>query len=149
MGAEAQVPSPVPSRYVARNRLVMLRYLEMQSVEEIADAMGMEPSSVSAILGRPEVRAEMDQLSQTTVQRVTNLADEAIDKVRETMRGRSNSELQFKAAKDLLDRNPELNPKQPGGVKEMAEGLAEGLIRAIGKEKAVERPLDAVVDMVG
>ena len=148
MGAEAQVPSPVPSRYTARNRLVMLRYLEAQSVEDIAMAMGMEVESVYSILRRPEVREEMEKLSQGAVARVANLADEAIDKVRDTMRGVSNSELQLKAAKELLDRNVELNPKRDSGVKEMAEGLGEGLIRAIGKEiRERERPLDAAVDL--
>lgn len=131
----------VPSRVVPRNRLIMLRFLEGQKVEDIALYFELQPSTINGILNSPLVRQEMEAMSERATERVANLTDEALDKVRDTMRGKSNSELQYKAANSLLDRNPELNPKKDSSAKEMMEGLGEGMIRAIGKQlREMERP---------
>ena len=111
----------------------MLRFLEGQSVETIASYFELQTSTISAILNSPMVRQEMDQMTHTATERIANLTDEAVDLVRDTMRGEVGSELRFKAAKDLLDRNRELNPKGET-AKEMMEGLGEGMIRAISKQ---------------
>lgn len=122
---------PLPPRQ-SRNRLIMCRWMEGQSVEQIALAVGLEAQTVRGILHSPLVKQEMAKMSQGVVERVETLADEAIDTVRDTMRGQVMSELRFKAAKDLLDRNRELNPKvvQPTA----AEGLGEAIIRALTKQ---------------
>jgi len=113
---------------------MMLRYLEGQSVEEIAEAMVLQTDTVRGILNSRQMREEMEKLSQGAVQRVANLTDEALDLVRDTMRGKSNSELKLKAAKELLDRNPEMNPKRDSGMKELGEGLGVAMIRALSKQ---------------
>lgn len=132
MGLEIEQQT-LPSKQLPRNRQIMLRFVEGQTVEEIATYFELQPSTIHGILNSPLVRQEIEHLSHTAVERVANLTDEALDMVKDTMRGKVGSELRFKAAKDLLDRNRELNPKQ-SDAKEMMEGLGEGMIRAIGKQ---------------
>jgi len=123
----------LPSKQLPRNRLIMMRFVEGQSIEEIALYFDLQPSTINGILNSPMVRQEMEHLSHTSVERVANLTDEAIDVVKDTMRGKSNSELKFKAANSILDRNQDLNPKK-SDARELMEGLGEGMIRAIGKQ---------------
>ena len=119
----------------------MLRFLEGQTVEAIALHFQLQVSTISGILNSPLVRQEMEQMSHTATERIANLTDEAVDLVRDTMRGEVASELRFKAAKEVLDRNPELNPRKDSTAKELAEGLGEGMIRAISKQlREMEKP---------
>jgi hypothetical protein len=111
----------------------MLRFVEGQSVEEIATYFDLQPETINGILRSPLVQQEMERLSHNAVERVANLTDEALDLVKDTMRGKVGSELRFKAANSILDRNQELNPKK-SDVREMAEGLGEAMIRTIGKQ---------------
>jgi len=130
----------IPAKTLPRNRLILLRYVEGQSVEEIASYFELQPATINGILNSPMVRLEMEKLSQGSVARIQNLTDEAIDVVKDSMRGKSNSELKFKAANSLLDRNPELNPKKSEAGELMA-GLGEGMIRAISKQlREMEKP---------
>lgn len=122
----------LPSKIVPRNRLIMMRYLEGQQIEDIAQIYGLQVSTIRQILNSPLVRQEMEKIAQTVGTRIQNLSDEAIDIVRDTMRGSNISELKFKAANSLLDRNPDLKPKSDAQA--IAEGLGEGLIRALGKQ---------------
>lgn len=124
----------LPAKQVPRNRLIMLRFLEGQSTEAIAAYFQLQPSTISGILNSPLVRQEMEQISQNATGRIANLTDEAVDLVRDTMRGEVGSELRFKAANSILDRNPEMNPKRDSGVAEMAAGLGEGMIKAISRQ---------------
>jgi hypothetical protein len=141
----------LPAKVVPRNRLILLRYLEGQSAEVIAAHFGLQPGTISGIINSPLVRQEMEQISQNATGRIQNLTDEALDLVRDTMRGDSGSELRFKAANSLLDRNPELNPKRDSGIGELAAGLGEGIIRAIGKQlREMERPSEIpIIDIKG
>ena len=123
----------LPSKQLPRNRLIMLRFVEGQTVEEIASYFDLQPSTISGILNSPLVRQEMEKLSQTHVERIMNLTDEAIDLVKDTMRGSIGSELRFKAAKEILDRNQDLNPRK-SDARDLVEGLGEGMVRAIGKQ---------------
>jgi transposase len=140
----------LPSKIVPRNRLIMMRYLEGQQIEAIAEIYGLQVSTVRQILNSPLVKQEMTKIAETVGTRIANLSDEAIDLVRDTMRGQNNSELRFKAANSLLDRNPELKPKSD--IQSMAEGLGEGLIRALGKQiresekQAIVPDLEVIAD---
>ncbi len=118
-----------PEHY--RNRIIMLQFIEGHPLEAIAEKHQMELPEVRKVLSDASVKAEMDRYTQTVMGRVESLADEAVDTVRDTMRGEQNSELRFKAANSLLDRNPEFSKKSE--VREIAEGLGEGMIRAISK----------------
>lgn len=131
---------PLEDRRVPRNRIMMLQYVEGKSIEEIAAHFSLEVSTVRGVLNSPLVRQEMEKLTHTSVERITNLADEAVDLVRDTMRGTVGSELRFKAATRILDYNPELNPKK-SEARDLVEGLGEGMIRAIGKQlREMEKP---------
>lgn len=124
---------PLENRRVPRNRIMMLQYVEGRSIEEIAAHFKLEISTIRGILSSPLVRQEMEKLSYGAVERVSNLADEAVDLVRDTMRGEVGSELRFKAATKLLDYNPELNPRK-SEARDFGEGLGESMIRALGKQ---------------
>ena len=123
----------LPSKQLPRNRLILLRFVEGQSVEEIAEYFELQPGTIHGILNSPLVRQEIERLSHNAVERVSNLTDEALDLVKDTMRGKVGSELRFKAATRILDYNPELNPKK-SEARDLVEGLGEGMIRAISKQ---------------
>jgi len=123
----------LPAKIVPRNRLMMLRYLEGQSVEDIALYFELQPSTINGILNSPLVRQEMEKISQGAVGRISNLTDEALDLVKDTMRGTIGSELRFKAATTLLNYNTEINPKR-SEASDFGQGLGEGMIRAISKQ---------------
>src|SRR3990167_5297925 len=123
----------LPSKQLPRNRLIMLRFVEGQSIEEIAEYFELQPGTINGILSSPLVRQEMERLSYNAVERVSNLTDEALDLVKDTMRGKVGSELRFKAATRILDYNSELNPRK-SDARDLVEGLGEGMIRAIGKQ---------------
>lgn len=126
------------TKNLSRNRQIMARKLEGQSDEEIGRAVGLRQQAVSAILNSPLMKLKMEELrelmSEQIEQRVAGLGDEALDTVRDTMRGSQESELQFKAAKDLLDRHPGLRKKAEDG--DAAKGLGEEIIRAISRKIA-------------
>ena len=123
----------LPSKQLPRNRLIMFRFVEGQSVEEIAEYFELQPGTINGILNSPLVRQEIERLSHNAVERVSNLTDEALDLVKDTMRGKVGSELRFKAATRILDYNPELNPKK-SEARDFGEGLGESMIRALGKQ---------------
>lgn len=134
------------SKNLPRNRQIMLRFVEGQSVEAIAEYFELQPSTINGILNSPLVRQEMEKLTHSSVERITNLADEAVDLVRDTMRGSVGSELRFKAATRILDYNPELNPKK-SEARDLVEGLGEGMIRAIGRQlREMEKPNEIPTD---
>ena len=141
---EAYLEPKLAPPKASRNRLIMLRFLEGQTIEEIAEYFQLQPSTISGILNSPLVKQEMDSLSAkmavSVVERVSSLSDEAIDVVKDTMRGKLSSELKFKAANSLLDRNPELSVKKGSDAQELMAGLGEGMIKAISKQiREIER----------
>lgn len=127
-----------------RNRDIMLRWLEGQTPEEIAAEKRLTPATISNIIRRPEVIAEIQRLSELSndrylQERVDILVIEALDKVRDTMRGVSTSELQFKAAKDLLDRSPILKAKTTGDLGELGAGIGEAIVNGLAKIESERR----------
>ena len=131
--------TPVRPSY-PRNREIMLRFMERQPVEEIAAEYAIAPSTVLGIVRSPVVQQEMEQLyeraDKSIKDRIALLGSEAVDTVRDTMRGRVASDLQFKAAKELLDKNPAFERKS--GVEDAAQGLGESIIRELAR-RAAER----------
>lgn len=133
LAEEAPAPLDITTVRTPRNRLIMLRYAERQSIPEIAAAFGLSPVTVSNILRSPLVQQELAKITDRLTDRVVRLGDEALDLCVDTMRGANMSEMKWKAAKDLLDRNAELAPKSQSGEAMMA-GLGEGLIRELGRQ---------------
>jgi len=137
----------LPSKQLPRNRLIMLRFVEGQSVEEIAQYFDLQPGTINGILNSPLVRQEMEHLSHNAVERVASLTDEALDLVKDTMRGKVGSELRFKAANSILDRNVELNPRK-SDARDLVEGLGEGMIRAIGRQlREMEKKEEPIIEI--
>lgn len=115
----------------------MLRFLEGQSIAGIAGDLQLEPKQVKAILRRQPVKQEIQRLAglandRYVQERVDALTIEALDVVRDTMRGKNFNELRFKAAKELLDKSPLL--KQEKSVAEqLGAGLGEAIINRLAK----------------
>lgn len=122
-----------------RNKEIIMRALEGQTAEMIAGVFDLEVSTVQGILNSPLVKQEMERLQavlhQDTMEKIKQRSGEALEVVTDVMRGEVGSELRFKAARDILDRNLELKPKTDG-AKEFGEGLGESIIRALARKKA-------------
>ena len=133
LGAPAVVP---------RNRQILCRFLEGQHPEVIAQALGLELRTVQLVLRKPGVKAEIDRLAKLTNEqvvreRVAVLGEEALDTIRDVMRGVVSGELRFKAAKDLLDRNPLFRDRSLG--EEVSQGLGEAIIFRLAQLAAKKR----------
>lgn len=140
------------SRNFVRNRDVMLRWLEGQTPEDIAAEKRLAPSTVSSILRRPEVLREIQRLSELSnekylQERVDALVIEALDKVRDTMRGVNGSELQFKAAKDLLDRSPIIKAKETGALGELGAGIGEAIVNRLAQIESEKARAASEIDV--
>ena len=129
--AESSVELP----NLSRNRQIMLRFLEDQTPEEIGEALGLSEAVVGVVLRSPLVREEIERVwgesNPRIKERLKRIGDEAVSTLRDTMRGRLGSELRFKAAKELLDKHPELE-KKASDENAMA-GLGEAIIRELAR----------------
>jgi len=119
-----------------RNREIMLRYLENQEVEDIAEHYNVSVEVVKRILNETNIKGEIERLRKLTneqfiEERVKGLGEEAVDTIRDTMRY-AGGELKFKAAKDLLDRHPVFRNKDEN--KDFEKGLGEAVIRRLTHE---------------
>lgn len=145
----ANAVPPEPGNRFVRDRDVMLRYLEGQSIDDIAGALFLEPKRVKQILSHKYVREEMQRLAtlandRYVIERIDTLTIEALDKIRDTLRGANQSELQFKAAKEILDKNPLLKQKQGDEtLRELGAGLGEAIITRLAQQDA-ERQAAAI-----
>jgi transposase len=134
--------SPSPDIITSRNRGVMLRWLEGQSPDEIAQRLNIDRRTVDKVLRLKAVKREIRRLSQLTSEeylkdRVSRMAEEALDTLRDTMRGANASELRFKAAKELLDKVPALRPAPPGSIgHDIGVGLGESIISRLAQMEA-------------
>ena len=136
------VAPPAVPRYephFVRNRDVMLRFLEGQSPENIAVDLRLDVKQVRAILRRQPVKLEIQRLAglandRYVQERVDTLSIEALDVVRDTMRGVNFNELRFKAAKEILDKNPLLkaNPREDA-AHALGAGLGEAIITRLAQ----------------
>jgi hypothetical protein len=137
----AIAPPPALPRFdphFVRNRDVMLRFLEGQSISEIALDLRLEPKQVKAILRRSPIKLEVQRLAglandRYVQERIDSLSIEALDVVRDTMRGTQFNELRFKAAKQVLDLNPLLKAGQKSDMEHLGAGLGEAIINRLSK----------------
>jgi hypothetical protein len=146
-------PPPVPrfDPHFVRNRDVMLRFLEGQSPKAIALDLQLEEKQVKAILRRSPIKAEVQRLAglandRYVQERIDTLSIEALDLVRDTMRGVVRDELRFKAAKEVLDKNPLLKVNERNAdARAIGEGLGEAIITRLAQlesEKAKAAEID-------
>lgn len=135
------VSTPLPR--VVRNRDIMLRALEGQSSEAIAQLYDLTPETISRILESPLVQDELQrlqgELNKDLVSKVKARSHEALETVTDVMRGEVGSELRFKAAKDILDRNPELQPKQQDLAGAIGAGMGEFIVREFARMRSERR----------
>jgi carbamoylphosphate synthase small subunit len=127
--------------HFTRNRDVMLRFLEGQSIPQIAADKGLDEKQVKAILRRQPLKAEIHRLAglandRYIQERVDMLTIEALDTVRDTMRGENSNELRFKAASKVLDHSPILKAKEQTALGAIGSGIGEAIIRHLAKEDA-------------
>lgn len=131
---------------VVRNRDIMLRTLEGQTPETIADLYELELQTIKNILASPLVKDELvrlkGEMAKDIVEKVKERSHKALEVVSDTMDGELNSELRFKAAKDMLDRNPDLQPKKDSGLGELGQGIGEAIIRELARKRAEREPRD-------
>jgi len=131
-----------------RNRGVMLRWLEGQSIEDIANRLHLPVERVQRVLKLRAVKEEITRLQQLTndewvKDRIATLAHEAIDTVRDVMRGEITNELRFKAAKELLDKTPVLRPPKDGIGKAIGEGIGDAIINRLAQLEGEHRDREA------
>lgn len=75
---------------------------------------------------------------QTTVARIQQASDEALDKVLELMHGADSEQVQLKAAQDILDRNPDTGKTHKVESKEMKVSIDAAFIQlAMTAEKEI------------
>lgn len=127
-----------------RNRGVLLRWLEGQKPGDIAGTLGITQGKVTAILRLKAVKQEIQRLSQLTNEeyikdRVARMAEEALDTLRDAMRGSVTSELRFKAAKEVLDKVPALRAPSGEFGRSVGEGLGEAIINRLAQLEAEAR----------
>lgn len=125
-------------KHFVRNKDVMLRFLEGQSLEDIAAAKQITLGQVKGILRRSDIKGEIQRLAMLAndryiQERVDGLTIEALDMVRDTMRGVNFSELRFKAAKEMLDKSPILRQKADGALDEVGRGIGEAIITRLAQ----------------
>ena len=124
---------------LVRNKEIMLRALEGQSPEAIAELYELEPQTIKNILNSPLVQQEMlrlqGEMGKDIVAKVKARSHEALETVTDVMRGEVHSKLRFEAAKDLLDRNPDLQPKKDEGLSAIGAGMGEWLVRELAKKR--------------
>lgn len=122
-----------------RNRSIMLRFLEGQDPQEISSYYGLEVATIRGILNSPLIQQELLSITSKADEklrdRIARLGTEAVDVVRDTLRGVNGSELKLKAARELLDRHPEFERKQSGADEAMA-GFGESIIRELARRAA-------------
>lgn len=135
-----------------RNRGVMLRWLEGQKPADIAVALNISELVVNRVLRLKAVKQEIRRLSQLTSEeyikdRVARMAEEALDTLRDTMRGVNFSELKFKAAKELLDKVPALRSPTGEFGRGVGEGLGEAIITRLAQLESEARSKPKEIDV--
>ena len=122
-----------------RNRQVLLDYLEGMSSMDIAKEIQMSDGTVLNILKRPEVLAEMERIvkaphRERLEMRLEIRAERALDIIVQVMEGKLKSDLQYRAAKDLLDRHPIFRTKE--AAEALGKGMGDEIIAQLAKAKA-------------
>jgi len=138
--------APARDLITPRQSSIMLRWLEGQSVADIAARYALTVDKVRAVLRLRAVKQEVQRLSQLTrdewiKDRVGGLAAEALDTLRDTMRGENTNELRFKAAQKLLDLTPVLKQASDLG-KGIGEGLGDAIINRLAELDGKKQEID-------
>ena len=133
--------SPSPDIIAPRNRGILLRWLEGQQPDDIARQLGVERRTVDRVLRLRAVKQEIKRLTQLTSteyikDRVARMAEEALDTLRDTMRGQNSSELRFKAAQAVLDKVPALRAPVGEFGKDIGAGIGEAIITRLAQMEA-------------
>lgn len=124
-------------------RDILYRYLERQPIETIAEVYGITVGKIKRILRYPTVTAERDRIlglvTQHMANRVELLVPEALDTVRDTVRGKNLSELRLKAARDVLDHAKSFEKNQGNdAVKDLGAAIIRELNRKIEGKPSVD-----------
>ena len=140
--------------HFVRNRDVMLRFLEGQAPGDIAHDLRLDVKQVNAILKRQPIKLEIQRLAglandRYVQERIDTLSIEALDVVRDTMRGENFNELRFKAAKEILDKNPLLKAgTQQDAAHALGAGLGEAIITRLAQLEAAVPKVELEVEEV-
>ena len=131
-------PAPRLDPHFVRNRDVMLRFLEGQSVEQIAKDLRLDAKQIKAILRRQPIKQEIQRLAglandRYVQERIDSLSIEALDIIRDTARGHQFSELRYKAAAKILDLNPLLRANPKSELEQLGVGLGEAIITRLAQ----------------
>jgi len=120
-------------------RDILYRWLERQPVEEIAKVYSISPRSVKKILRDPDVLEERDRITKLMTQHMSTrmelMVPEAIELVRDTLRGANNDELRLKAAKEILDRAASFQKESGDST---SKDLGAAILRELGKVAATK-----------
>lgn len=85
-----------------------------------------------------EMDEQLKQSVQTTMTRIQQASDEALDKVLELMHGADSEQVQLKAAQDILDRNPDTGKTHKVESKEMKVSIDAAFLQlAMAAEKEI------------
>jgi hypothetical protein len=131
---------------------VLLRWLEGQTPTDIGLQLGLTLAKVHAVLRLKAVKQEITRLTQLTTDeyikdRVARMAEEALDTLRDTMRGRNASELRFKAAKQLLELVPALRPLASGLGSDVSVALGEAIITRLAQLESEAKSKQKEIDV--
>ena len=133
-------------------RDILYRWLERQPLDQIARAYGIKVSAVKKILKDPMVIAEHDRvvklMTQHMATRMELLVPEAIETVKDTIRGANLEELRFKAAKEVLDRAGSFQKSDDvDGHKDLGAAILRELGRVAASRLVHQQPATHEVDV--
>jgi hypothetical protein len=129
--------------YAPMRRDILYRYLERQPIEQIAQVYCVSEKTIRSVLKMPELLAEKERILAMMTQHMSTklelLLPEAIDTLKDTMRGTNYSELKMKAAKEVLDHAKSMRPQEGS---DPVKDLGAAIIRELGKKISAPEPLD-------
>ncbi len=135
---ETPTPMELPSKIAIRNQDVLWRYLEDQSVDEIALYYKVETQTIYKILRIPRIQEQLlewqKKIELDISTRMELLAVEAMEEIRTQMRSEdSTNGAKRDCAKLILDRSKPFHRKEETGA---PRGFWEALVSQIGKANA-------------
>lgn len=143
----ASVPAYQLKANEPMRRDMLYRWLERQSVEDIARVYRISVSSVKKILKSPEMVAEHERIVKLMTQhmatRMELLVPEAVETIKDTVRGANLDELRFKAAKEILDRAGSFQKEADAdGHRDLGAAILRELGRVAATKLVHSQPLD-------
>lgn len=145
--AEVTKRGTVPIRhkdYEPMRRDILYRWLERQPVDEIAKIYGVSERTIQAILRMPAVVDEKERILKLMTQHMSTrlelLIPEAVDTLKDTIRGSNVSELKLKGAKEVLDHAKSMQKQDSSG--DAVKDLGAAIIRELSKQVVSPAPVD-------